>query len=79
MNNIVIRFETRDGFFEYLPIKKITVERRKVNKKIKFFITAHTETISSTFVESFDSMADVENMIQITFGISDIRETRVNK
>ncbi len=68
----LIRFDGDNGTFEYRFITGFTITHRKINKKIKYFIIAHTDVGVSEFGAPFDSLKEAENKLQLYFEISSI-------
>ena len=71
MKNL-IRYAGAHGQFEYRFISSFAIITRKINKKIKYFIVAHTNAGTSEFSTSFNSLGDAENTLQLYFGIDHI-------
>lgn len=68
----LIRYKNGNGDFEYKFVKSFTISCKKINKKIKYFITAQTDAGESQFYESFNSLQDAENELQLNFDITKI-------
>jgi len=68
----LIRYKNVNGDFEYKFIESFSISCEKRNKKINYYICAHTCAGISQFRTPFNSLEDAENELQLNFGITRI-------